>query len=138
MQYSDESFFKIASYEQIVRAEAIVQKIQWDSIILDEGQRLKNCESKTSRIFQLLQSRIARAHRMGQNRPVHVYILISEGTIEERLLATLAATSELASASLDFDSDISEVRLAGDVEELKRRLESLQGDKPIEPTDQSQ
>ncbi len=34
-------------------------------------------------------------HRMGQKNPVHVYKLVSEGTIEERLLETLAQSKIL-------------------------------------------
>src|SRR5690606_38997314 len=49
----------------------------------------------------VLEQRIARAHRMGQKNPVHVYKLVTTETIEERLLDTLASkrseehTSEL-------------------------------------------
>ena len=72
----------------------------------------------------LLEQRIARAHRMGQKRPVQVYLLITEDTIEENLLATLSAKHELAAAVLDPDSDLREVQLASGIEELKRRLEA--------------
>jgi superfamily II DNA/RNA helicase len=78
----------------------------------------------------LLEQRIARAHRMGQKRPVQVYLLITERTIEENLLATLSAKHELAAAVLDPDSDLQQVRLASGIEELKRRLELLLGAKP--------
>ncbi|MEX1223388.1 MAG: DEAD/DEAH box helicase, partial [Pirellulales bacterium] len=53
----------------------------------------------------VLEQRIARAHRMGQMNPVHVYLLVTEGTIEERLLGTLSAKHDLALAALDFESD---------------------------------
>ena len=85
----------------------------------------------------ILEQRIARAHRMGQKRPVHVYILVTEDTIEEKLLGTLAAKSELASAALDFDSELSEVTMSSGIEELKRRLEKLLGEKPIAVVDES-
>lgn len=84
-----------------------------------------------------LEQRIARAHRMGQTRPVQVYILITEDTIEENLLATLSAKHELAAAVLDPDSDLREVQLASGVEELKRRLEVLLGARPEAPPDVS-
>jgi superfamily II DNA/RNA helicase len=83
----------------------------------------------------LLEQRIARAHRMGQKRPVQVYLLITEGTIEENLLATLSAKHELAAAVLDPDSDLREVQLVSGIEELKRRLELLLGAKPAAPPD---
>jgi superfamily II DNA or RNA helicase len=85
----------------------------------------------------LLEQRIGRAHRMGQKRHVHVYILVTTETIEERLLATLSAKHELANAVLDPDSDIDKVDMASGIEELKRRLEVLLGAKSEAPLDQS-
>lgn len=86
----------------------------------------------------VLEQRIARAHRMGQKRPVQVYVLITEGTIEENLLATLSAKHELALAALDAESDIDRVDLASGMEELKNRLEVLLGAKPEAPVDESE
>ena len=83
----------------------------------------------------LLEQRIARAHRMGQKRKVHVYLLITERTIEEHLLATLGAKHELANAVLDPDSDLGEVELQSGTEELKRRLEILLGAQEAAPPD---
>jgi superfamily II DNA or RNA helicase len=85
----------------------------------------------------LLDQRIARAHRMGQKRKVHVYLLITEKTIEEGLLATLGAKHELANAVLDPDSDLAEVELQSGTEALKRRLEILLGAKEAAPADVS-
>jgi SNF2 family DNA or RNA helicase len=86
----------------------------------------------------VLEQRIGRAHRMGQKRPVLVFILITEGTLEENLLNTLAAKSELSLAALDYTSDVEEVSLESGIEELKRRLEILLGAKPEAPPDESQ
>ena len=86
----------------------------------------------------VLEQRIARAHRMGQKNPVHVYLLVTEDTIEERLLATLAAKRDLAMAALDVESDVSEVTLESGIEELKKRLERLLGQKPAATIDESQ
>jgi superfamily II DNA/RNA helicase len=86
----------------------------------------------------ILEQRIARAHRMGQKRPVHVYLLVTEGTIEEGLLGTLAAKHELALAALDSESDVTSVDLSSGMEELKRRLEVLIGTKPEAPVDMSE
>jgi superfamily II DNA or RNA helicase len=85
----------------------------------------------------LLEQRIARAHRMGQKRPVQVYLLVTEDTIEEGLLLTLSAKHELAAAVLDPDSDLNEVQLVSGVDELKRRLELLLGAKPEPAVDAS-
>ncbi|MEW4531131.1 DEAD/DEAH box helicase [Maioricimonas sp. JC845] len=78
----------------------------------------------------VLEQRIARAHRMGQENPVHVYLLVTEDTIEENLLSTLAAKQELATAALDMESDLNEVQIRGGMEELRRRVERLIGETP--------
>ncbi|MBM4074262.1 MAG: DEAD/DEAH box helicase, partial [Planctomycetes bacterium] len=75
----------------------------------------------------VLEQRIARAYRMGQKRPVDVYILVTESTLEEKILMTLGAKQDLALAALDAESDTDEVRLESGMEELKRRLEVLLG-----------
>ena len=86
----------------------------------------------------VLEQRIGRAHRMGQKRPVQVYVLVTEGTIEERLLGTLAAKHDLALAALDPDSTVKEVQLEGGIEELRRRMERLIGAAPDGEIDESQ
>ena len=43
----------------------------------------------------------------------------------------------LAMAALDVESDISDVKLESGMEELKRRLEKLLGERPAAPIDQS-
>lgn len=78
----------------------------------------------------VLEQRIARAHRMGQKRPVQVYLLVTEETIEESLLGTLSAKKDLALAALDLDSEVDEVSMVSGTEELKNRLEILLGAKP--------
>ena len=85
----------------------------------------------------VLEQRIGRAHRMGQQRPVHAYVLITDGTIEENLLATLSAKHALALAALDPDSDVDRVELASGMDELKRRLEVLLGARADAPVDES-
>ncbi len=86
----------------------------------------------------VLEQRIARAHRMGQKNPVQVYLLVTEGTIEEKLLATLSAKHDLALATLDMESDVCEVALTSGIEELKQRLEVLLGAKAHAPTDETE
>jgi len=83
----------------------------------------------------ILEQRIARAHRMGQKSPVHVYLLVTEETLEERLLDTIASKAELAAAALDVDSDVQEVQMQSGIEELRRRVERLLGKTPDAPVD---
>jgi hypothetical protein len=85
----------------------------------------------------LLEQRISRVHRMGQKRPVQAFLLVTEETLEEKLLSTLSAKHELAMAALDPDSKVKAVDLASGMEELKRRLEILLGAKPDAPLDES-
>ncbi len=86
----------------------------------------------------VLEQRIARAHRMGQNRPVQVYVLVTEQTIEENLLATIAAKKDLALAALDVESGVDEVHLQSGLQELKSRLEVLLGARPEAPLKEKQ
>jgi superfamily II DNA/RNA helicase len=78
----------------------------------------------------VLEQRIGRAHRMGQKRPVHVFLLVTTETLEENLLATLSAKHELSLAVLDPETDATAVDLATGIEELKRRMEILLGARP--------
>jgi hypothetical protein len=48
-QYDHPSFFTICNYEQVLRDLLSIERVKWDFIILDEGQRIKNWEAKTSR-----------------------------------------------------------------------------------------
>jgi hypothetical protein len=75
---------------------------------------------------------------MGQKRQVQVYVLVTEDTIEERMLATLSAKHDLAMAALDVESDVTEVELQSGLDELKKRLEKLLGNTPAAPIDVSQ
>ncbi len=86
----------------------------------------------------VLDQRIARAHRMGQSRPVQVFILVTEGTLEESLLATLMTKRDLALAALDADSDVNQIEMKSNSDDLKRRLEILLGAKADAPVDESQ
>jgi hypothetical protein len=85
----------------------------------------------------VLEQRISRVHRMGQKRPVQAFLLVTEETLEEKLLGTLSAKHELALATLDPDSRVKTVDLASGMEELKRRLEILLGAKPDAALDES-
>ena len=86
----------------------------------------------------VLDQRIARAHRMGQSRPVQVFILVTEGTLEESLLATIMNKRDLALAALDADSDVNEIQMKSNSDDLKKRLEILLGAKADAAVDESQ
>lgn len=58
-QYAGDAFFTLCNYEQVLRDLRHIGEIPWDLIILDEGQRIKNWESKTSRVVKSLKSRFA-------------------------------------------------------------------------------
>ena len=85
----------------------------------------------------VLEQRIARAHRMGQKNPVHVYKLVTLGTIEERLLETLASKQDLADAALDMSSDVDSVEMVSGIADLKKRLEKILTPALPAPVDQS-
>ncbi len=85
----------------------------------------------------VLEQRIGRAHRMGQKRPVQIFLLVTEETLEESLLSTLSAKQALFLAALDPDAEETEIDLASGMDELKRRLEVLLGQKPDAALDES-
>ena len=58
-----------------------------------------------------LEQRIARAWRKHQTRSVHVVNLISEGTIEHRMVGTLVVKQRLADGILDARGDLAEIRM---------------------------
>ncbi len=83
----------------------------------------------------MLEQRIARAHRMGQTKPVCVFVLVTEQTLEENLLATLATKHGLAMAALDPNSQVTDVDLRKQTDDIKEKLEVLLGAKPEAPID---
>ncbi len=85
----------------------------------------------------VLEQRIGRAHRMGQKRPVQVFLLVTEDTLEESLLGTLAAKQALFLAALDPEAEASVIDLSSGIEELKNRLEILLGAKPDAAMDEN-
>jgi superfamily II DNA or RNA helicase len=63
-----------------------------------------------------------RAHRMGQKNPVMVYRLVTEGTIEERILDLQRRKAEIAGAILGDAEGSQEAGLAIEREDLERLL----------------
>lgn len=58
-QYANDCFFTVCNYEQVLKDILEIEQIPWDLIVLDEGQRIKNWESKTSRVIKGLKSKFA-------------------------------------------------------------------------------
>src|SRR5690606_6489670 len=58
-QYRGGAFFTVCNYEQVLRDYLSIERTKWDLIILDEAQRIKNWEAKTSRIIKGLRSPFA-------------------------------------------------------------------------------
>jgi SNF2 family DNA or RNA helicase len=58
-QYRQPTFYRLINYEQAVRDLDELNAWQPDLIVLDEAQRIKNWESKTSRAVKKLRSRYA-------------------------------------------------------------------------------
>lgn len=86
----------------------------------------------------VLEQRIARAHRMGQKNPVHIYKLVTEDTIEERLLDTLANKQDLADAAIDFSSDTDAITMKSSIASIRERLEKIIIPAPPAAIDESQ
>ena len=75
----------------------------------------------------VLDQRIARAHRHGQPHTVNVVNLIAKGTIEERMLDTLAAKRAVFDAALNEDSTVTDLSFKDAGQGVLQRLEVLLG-----------
>jgi len=58
-QYQTPSLYKIVHYEQVIKDRAAMNAWKPDLVVLDEAQRIKNWETKTSQEVKKLQSRYA-------------------------------------------------------------------------------
>src|SRR6266550_3344411 len=77
-----------------------------------------------------LEQRIARAWRKHQTRPVTVINLVSENTIEHRMLGTLANKQALADGVLDSKGDLKEIKMRGGRQAFLARLQQLMAPTP--------
>jgi len=80
-----------------------------------------------------LEQRIARAWRKYQTRPVTVINLVSENTIEHRMLETLAHKRALADGLLDRLGNLKEIKLKSGGQAFMARLEQLVSVAPARP-----
>ena len=85
-----------------------------------------------------LEQRVARAWRKHQTRAVKVINLVTENSIESRMLTLLDAKRALAEGVLDRRGDLSEIRLPSSRAAFMERLEAVLGpgkdDAPVEPS----
>ena len=72
-----------------------------------------------------LEQRIARAWRKDQTSAVTVLNLVSERTIEHRMLGMLARKQALSDGVLDQRGDLSKIKMLGGREDFLQRLEQL-------------
>jgi hypothetical protein len=72
-----------------------------------------------------LEQRIARAWRKHQTKPVTVINLISENTIEHRMLDTLAMKTAVALSVLDSPGEVKEIKLRSGRQAMIERLQQL-------------
>jgi hypothetical protein len=79
-----------------------------------------------------LEQRIARSWRKHQMRPVTVINLVSEKTIEHRMLETLAMKQGLADGVLDGIGDLEKVKLKRGTQAFLERLEQIMTARPAE------
>lgn len=74
-----------------------------------------------------LEQRISRAWRKHQTRPVTVIHLVSEGTIEQKMVGRLKAKQALAEGVLDLRGDLSKLTFSGGRQALLSQLQQLLG-----------
>jgi superfamily II DNA or RNA helicase len=72
-----------------------------------------------------LEQRIARAWRKHQTKPVTVINLISENTIEHRMLQTLAMKQTVAESVLDKPGEVKEIKLRSGRQAMLERMSQL-------------
>jgi len=77
--YSDEdTFFTIANYELIMRDYAFINEADYDLIILDEAQRIKNFNTKTAAVMQGLKKQhgLVLTGTPIENKLIDIYAII--------------------------------------------------------------
>jgi superfamily II DNA or RNA helicase len=73
----------------------------------------------------VLEQRIGRAHRHGQSRSVHVINLIAKGTIEERMLDTLAAKRNVFAGVFGADEAPNAIKFEDSGQGLLKQINEL-------------
>lgn len=77
-----------------------------------------------------LEQRIARAWRKNQSRPVTVFNLVAENTLEHGMLASLAAKQDLSDGVLDGRGDLTQLKVKRGRDALLQRIQQVLGASP--------
>lgn len=80
-----------------------------------------------------LEQRISRAWRKFQTRPVTVINLVSEGTIEHRMLGLLQDKRAVADGVIDGEGDLSQIKMPGGRKAFLDRVSQVLGDESPKP-----
>ncbi|MCF6222654.1 MAG: DEAD/DEAH box helicase [Flavobacteriaceae bacterium] len=78
-QYKNEDYFFIANYETVVRDQIEINKLDFDFVVLDEAQRVKNYETKTASSLKKIKSK----HKLVitgtpiENKLIDIYSIIN-------------------------------------------------------------
>lgn len=80
----------------------------------------------------VLEQRIARAHRHGQRNAVQVVNLIAKGTIEERMLDTLASKREVFEGVFGTDEDLNEISFVDTGQMIMQQIQELLLPEPVQ------
>ncbi len=78
-QYKSDAFFFITNYESVIRDRSVINNNNFDFLILDEAQRVKNYETKTANALK----RIKSTHKLVitgtpiENRLIDIYSIIN-------------------------------------------------------------
>jgi superfamily II DNA or RNA helicase len=80
----------------------------------------------------VLEQRIARAHRHGQPHSVQVINLVAKGTIEERMLDTLAAKRNVFAGVFGSDEAPTAIKFEDTGQSLLQQLDELIQEQPVE------
>lgn len=80
----------------------------------------------------VLEQRIARAHRHGQPHSVQVINLVAKGTIEERMLDTLAAKRDVFAGIFDAGTTLTEIKFKDTGQGLLKQLGEMLDEPPVE------
>lgn len=88
----------------------------------------------------VLEQRVARIHRLGQQRPIRVVNFVARGTIEEGMLSVLAFKRSLAAGILDgggADISLEGTRLSRFMKEVEAVTGAVAPGEPITPTEEA-